>query len=323
VYPGAAGGAAEPEHLPASAGAVAPAEVPGEPGPDWEPIVVDRPIARFEPRPPSDHSYRPDTICDGWSTPYARIRLASVRGYSHRYYGKPRQDHAEVVEHARSGVVIFAVADGVSSATRAEAGAQFACEAAIDAVMLHLNEQQLPDWEYVLRAAARRLTELAAGRRPDGRADADAVESAYATTLVAGIAMPAADGLEVSMARVGDSGAWILEGGRYRAVLDAKNDPRSAVVSSAVRPLPRVPEPVLPVRLLVTAGQVLLVGTDGFGDPLGDGDGEVGRLFADALAEPPPAYGMAHLLDFSRETYDDDRTLLALWPLAPGFGAAR
>jgi hypothetical protein len=63
---------------------------------------------------------------------------------------------------------------------------------------------------------------------------------------------------------------------------------------------------------------VLLVGTDGFGDPLGDGDGKVGQLFAEHLKMPPPPRALAHLLDFSRETFDDDRTLLAIWPLPPG-----
>jgi hypothetical protein len=62
-------------------------------------------------------------------------------------------------------------------------------------------------------------------------------------------------------------------------------------------------------------GEVLLVGTDGFGDPLGAGDGAVGALFAGALRVPPPPLGLAHLLDFSRETFDDDRTLVAVWPL--------
>ncbi|MGH3832079.1 MAG: hypothetical protein ACRDRS_16810 [Pseudonocardiaceae bacterium] len=61
-------------------------------------------------------------------------------------------------------------------------------------------------------------------------------------------------------------------------------------------------------------GTVLLVGTDGFGDPLGDGSGLVGDLFREVLASPPPPLGLAHALDFSRETFDDDRTLLVVWP---------
>lgn len=50
------------------------------------------------------------------------------------------------------------------------------------------------------------------------------------------------------------------------------------------------------------------------GDPLGDGDGRVGALFARHLAVPPTPLRLAHVLDFSHETFDDDRTLVAVWP---------
>jgi hypothetical protein len=79
-------------------------------------------------------------------------------------------------------------------------------------------------------------------------------------------------------------------------------------------PLPYVPESVEAVVEHLTASEVLLVGTDGFGDPLGDGTGPVGALFARHLAVPPTPLRLAQLLDFSRETFDDDRTLVAVWP---------
>jgi hypothetical protein len=283
----------------------------------WAPIVVDEPITEFEPKPPVGN-YRPDTEFDGWSTEYCRVRLASVRGYSHRYYGKPRQDHVEAAVHPQTGAVMFTVADGVSSAQRAEYGAKYACGAAMRTMSAHLDAEHAPDWATVLNAAADRLLVMA--ERAYGRpVDPAEAEDLYATTLVAGVAGHTPEGFVVSMSRVGDSGAWVLDRGRYRPILGVKDDPAAAVVSSAVHPLPRVPEPPAQARLKLAPGQVLLVGTDGFGDPLGDGEGEVGRLFARELETPPPARGLAHLLDFSRETFDDDRTLLALWPLdAPG-----
>jgi hypothetical protein len=88
------------------------------------------------------------------------------------------------------------------------------------------------------------------------------------------------------------------------------------VVSSIVSALPALPARIEPVTVPLTPGTVLLVGTDGFGDPLGDGSGLVGDLFREVLASPPPPLGLAHALDFSRETFDDDRTLLAVWPLS-------
>ena len=121
------------------------------------------------------------------------------------------------------------------------------------------------------------------------------------------------------MIQIGDSGAWILQQGRYHPILAQKNHPDAHVVSSAVSPLPRLPDEIRPVEFGLRPDCVLLVGSDGFGNPLGDGDGKVGHLFAEQLRTPPPAAAFAHLLDFSRETFDDDRTLMAIWirPLNP------
>jgi hypothetical protein len=68
---------------------------------------------------------------------------------------------------------------------------------------------------------------------------------------------------------------------------------------------------------------VLLIGTDGFGDPVGDGRGVVAQLFCGELERPVPPLGFAHLLDFYRETFDDDRTLVALWPRGGPAGGPR
>ena len=115
------------------------------------------------------------------------------------------------------------------------------------------------------------------------------------------------------MIQIGDSSAWVLRDGRYHPLLDQKHDPQAEVITSAVSPLPRIPDYVKPEHLRLQHDEVLLIGTDGFGDPLGDGDGKVGQLFAGHLATPPSGRELAHLLDFSRETFDDDRTLVAVW----------
>ena len=131
-----------------------------------------------------------------------------------------------------------------------------------------------------------------------------------ATALIAGMVRPVGTTVDVAVVRVGDSQASVLRNGRYRHLFDPRP---GAVADSAVVALPRVPD--LEVRGGPLApGEVLLVGTDGFGDPLGDGTGQVGAHFAARLAHPRPPVTFAHDLDFSRETFDDDRTLLAIWP---------
>jgi Protein phosphatase 2C len=290
----------------------------------WAPVVVDKPIFDFEPKPPLAHAYRPDTIFDGWSTGYFTVRLASVRGYSHRYSGTPRQDDAIVAFHPETGAVTFAVADGVSSAPQSHIGATTACQVAAEVVLWQLaSGRSGPDWAQVVDEVVRALDAKARHLLKQDRLEPAAVEELLATTLVAGCATPTDQGPFVSMIQIGDSGAWVLHRGRYHPVLEQKNDPRAQIISSAVSPLPRIPAPVTPIESGLRQDSVLLIGTDGFGDPLGDGGGKVGQLFAEHLASPPAARGLAHLLDFSRDTFDDDRTLVALWPRVAGGGAAR
>jgi len=279
---------------------------------------VDRAIADFEPRPPAAAARRhiPDTVFDGWSCDAFTVRLASVRGYSHRYNGQPRQDHAEVFFHRRGPRedVVFAVADGVSGAEHGELGALTAAESAVNALWQFLEAHEPIDWSDVLEAVLVDMTGVARRRLGVAEPSLAQVSGLMATTLVVGVIAALPDRTQVIMARVGDSGAWILNGSSFLPVFGAKHDPHSVIVSSAVRALPAIPDPVPAASFDLLPHQVLLVGTDGFGDPLGDGTGPVGQLFAGRLATPPPARGLAHLLDFSRETFDDDRTLLAVWP---------
>ncbi|MFF3919426.1 protein phosphatase 2C domain-containing protein [Streptomyces sp. NPDC001852] len=278
------------------------------------------PGPEFEARPPGPYDFDfPDTECDGWSTALLSLRFASVRGAGHRYYRRPRQDAARAAAHEPTGSVVFAVADGVSSATNSEFGAVEACRAAIEMLLHQLSQDPgRLDFQAVAGHAAERLWQLAewrlSGREPE-RGD---VAGLYATTLVAGVVRPHPAGPVAEICRVGDSGGWVLDsaGGRYRPLFGPKTGPDALVVSNEVTPLPHVPDPVEHTSTRLTGRQVLLICTDGFEDPLGDGDGQVGALFARHLAAPPSALWLAHLLDFSRETFDDDRTLLAVWPRA-------
>ncbi|AUG79445.1 hypothetical protein CFP65_4719 [Kitasatospora sp. MMS16-BH015] len=278
------------------------------------------PEPAFESRPPGPHAFEhPDSSCDGWSTDRFALRLASVRGSAHRYYGRPRQDAARAAAHPATGSLVFAVADGVSSAAEAEHGATEACRAAVERLLHLLDLGPGPlDLASVVGHAAERLRELAGWRLQTADPSPAEVAGLYATTLVAGAVRPAGQETQVELCRVGDSGAWLLDrtSGGYLPLFAAKNPPEAVVVSQAVSPLPRVPDRLEELTTRLAAPDLLLIGTDGFGDPLGDGDGQVGVHFARALTAPPPPLWFGHLLDFSRETFDDDRTLLAVWPEA-------
>jgi serine/threonine protein phosphatase PrpC len=182
------------------------------------------------------------------------------------------------------------------------------------------SPQGTTNFAEVVDATAHRIVREAAHILRQERPDRAAVEGQFSTTLVAGYLLPDPGGATGSMIQIGDSGAWVLRNGRYHSLLDQKHDPQAEVISSAVSPLPRVPTYVTPLDFRLQRDEVLLIGTDGFGDPLGDGDGKVGQLFAGHLTTPPSGRALAHLLDFSRETFDDDRTLVAVWQLPPESG---
>jgi hypothetical protein len=280
----------------------------------WIPIVVDNKTEEFPSVPPRGRPYSPDTLCDGWSSEQMTVRMASVRGYLHRYNGTPRQDDADLAFEQRTGAVVFAVADGVSSASHAHVGATAACRAAVDAMLQNLASTDAtgPDWPHVINAAASAVNQQAALILERPPANQDETVNLVATTLVAGYLQPSDNGITGSILQVGDSSAWLHRNGSYEAVLPVKES--DYLVSSSVFSLPRLPEPLEPVDVHLDPDSILLVGTDGFGDPLGDGDGLIGQLFARRLVTPPLPAEFAHLLDFSRETFDDDRTLIAIWP---------
>jgi hypothetical protein len=295
-----------------------------EPGPPWPAVEIGVPGAAFEPGPPPARAgvAFPDTEVDGWSTGRFTVRAASVRGASHRYYRRPRQDSVRVAAHDASGAVVFAVADGVSSARSAEFGARRASGAAVRALLRQLDAGGDLVLEDALHEAAARIVQLAAERAEPGAAEA---ADQYATTLVTGAMYQDTDGSAVvELCRAGDSAGWVLdpEHAVYSSLFPGKAGIGDAaddvlVENTVTTPLPRLPENPETVVVRLAPQHVLLIGTDGFGDALGDGDGQVGALFAQALADPPAPLWFAHLVDFSRETFDDDRSLVAVWQV-PG-----
>jgi hypothetical protein len=280
----------------------------------WAPIAVGQSIVDFSPRPPLARGYRPDTVADGWASGHFAVRAASVRGYLHRFRGTPRQDDVALAVHADTGTLVLAIADGVSSAVHAHVGAAVVCRFAVETLLDALDAATAVDWAALLRGAAWALVEQAQRQLGLAEPDPASAEEAMSTTLLAGLVRPAAGGgVDASLVQVGDASAWLLRGGTFTTVIRGKPE---TVLPSSVAALPRVPTTVEPIEIAVPPDGVLLVGTDGLGDAIGAGGGELGALFAEHLTTAPPPLGLAHLLDFSRETFDDDRTLVAVWPLA-------
>lgn len=287
------------------------------------PIVIGSPSPEIEPAATADgfrsYPFRPDTVIDGWSTDWLTVRGASTRGVLHRHNATPRQDDF-AMHHLPDGRVVMAVADGVSQAPQSHIGATTAARYA--AQWLHT---QMPantsdtDWPALIKSTAWALTEQTQTLLGLPEPDAVRAEQELASTLLCAVLEPVGPGwVRVHLLGVGDSSAWVLPAGEelFVPVLGGK-DAASAVAASTVSGLPRVPAELTPSVLQIQRGDVLLMGTDGIGDPLGSGLGAVGHLVRTCVrgTRPPSLLEFARVVDFSRETFTDDRTLVAAWPV--------
>jgi serine/threonine protein phosphatase PrpC len=269
------------------------------------PVTIGDPAPTIEPRLATGDPYRPDTIADGGSAPGLIVRAASVRGLSKRYVGGPRQDDLCLRVHAPSGTLIAAVADGVSGAARSDLGAALAVRYATAAVERHLDSGSGDlDWVNVFEQAAWALV---------SEEQRTGSEGTLATTLlVARVSVQDGGSVAVQAAAVGDSPAFRLHSRHYDPIVGQPVH-EDELIGGGVQALPRDAGAVLVGDCVLEPGDALLLCTDGLALPLGDGTGELGRAFARELASPPDVVDFARLLDFSRATYDDDRTLVAVW----------
>jgi serine/threonine protein phosphatase PrpC len=275
------------------------------------PLTIGEPSALVEPRLAAAEPYRPDTLADGGVAFGLTVRAASVRGLGKRYTGGPRQDDICLRLHSDSETLIAAVADGVSGASRSDLGAALAVRYATAAVARQLDDGcDSVDWGLVFEQAAWALVEEHRRGSRDVSAGVDDAAGLFATTLL----VAAVRGSDAQVAAVGDSPALVLAGKEYDALvgMPASSD---GLIGGGVESLPRFggAAAIQASRCRLEWGSVLLLCTDGLALPLADGRGEVGATLARELARPPDVVDFARLLDFSRSTYDDDRSLIAVW----------
>ena len=281
--------------------AVVPQIVIGSPSPTVEPSVI-APDYRSLP-------FRPDVVIDGGSNDAMTVRGVSQRGHLHRYNGAPRQDDF-VMHHLSDGRVIVVVADGVRGRRNR-----------ISARALPPNK---PPSGYtptsVMTSPTRLVGPAQEHRVGTERARADLLgletpdpvraEEQLATTLVCAVIEPTgAHTLRAHLISAGDSDAWLLSAGQYVELLTGKTDSPSGVASSAVVGLPRVPTEVVPVVVDIAYGDVLLSAPTGSAIPSEPVKAEwaIYSVTCDQ-AVTASLIEFAHAVDFSRETFDDDRT---------------
>ena len=291
----------------------------------FEPYVVGAPgraAGLTVPLPDAEHWDRRDTVADGFAIVDNRVRrgdvrAASTRGLAHRHYGRVRQDEYGYRRTLDGRYLVMCVADGVSSGKLSHHAATVAAHAGVDLLVDWLARGPVLDiaWPQFIHEVADRIV-----RDGHNRLGAVHVAERMATTvLYAVVDLDHTDGAHrVDLMAVGDTSAWVLRQDERWEPLQAVKNEGAEVYSPAVTALPTVPAQLpLPVRTTVRPGEVLVLMSDGIGDALGAGTGEVGRFLADVWRTPPAPLQFAAQAEFARKSFDDDRTAVAFWPQTP------
>ncbi|WP_283137850.1 protein phosphatase 2C domain-containing protein [Rhizohabitans arisaemae] len=304
----------------------------GRPGPQERPVPPNRPERTGQadehrltlgppPRPiqvhlPYGSTSRDSGIAlDGGMIGATTVRAASVRGRKHAFRGEPRQDAFAVRLSADRAWVIAAVADGLGSAKHAERAASSAVHAAVEVAEDHLRSNADPsrwDWPAFYTAIADRIRRSTGGLgepQPGSNAGGRVPRDSPSTTLTVAV-IPAGGEGEAVCAAVGDSPAYWLKDGMWIPVFPGKQGDLPENVTAA---LPANPEDSTVRRLRWKSGDLLVLSSDGFAAAMGDGTSPLASWLAKTWRKPPELPLFLREVDFRLSTFDDDRTVVALW----------
>jgi len=300
---------------------------PGWAGPVWG-LPSQAALARV-PLGSQGSADRAAYRADGGASEDFAVLAASVRGVSHRLSGRRCEDSwgwAMPVE----GRLAVVLADGVGSAGQGGRGADLA----VGAACRYLGSLPVPSgWGEAecLGALGAADGELAQRGGPEA--------AQLATTLVVALLGAGPGGMVASLARIGDSTAFRLPAGpgpTWEELFEVPGSPggddTGTLSSTATFALPLregdgsspAPGGRMPgtetVSVALAVGDVLVLASDGVADPLRDGPTTVAPGLAALLCGGPGAglapLALAEAIDFSRRGAHDDRSVVAVWPLA-------
>jgi serine/threonine protein phosphatase PrpC len=271
------------------------------------------------PEPPPTlplHASIADVEVVARSRPDAEIRGASLQGQVHRHLGTLRQDQLGLRVDPCSPWTVLAVADGLGSCEQSHLGARWAVEAACALLVGAADVDGLElDVPSVVSSIANHVAAEAT------RTEVAPLASVR-TTLVAALVQHLEGGhADVLLLGVGDSGAHRLSGGGWHWELGRPSADGASNVVHAFLPDRADADGIEVAQTHLAPGDALVLGSDGFTDPMGDGDNPIGRYFAERWEQPPSTWRFGTDLAVETPGWFDDRTALALWPQEPAADA--
>lgn len=234
------------------------------------------------------------------------LRGVSFRGTAHDLFDEPRQDSFAFA--ATDDRVVMIVSDGIGSCELSHHGSA----AAVNAIAAAVGSGDLDpeDGALVLNAAAE------AGRGIAGELGVSSKSVSATLTVAAVERAPQQDGSRHAIIHVvGDSPALRLDPASatwtYLTMVDDGpiNHVRSWVPGRAAE--------YVSFGVTLPPGSVLVLASDGFTTPLGDGSGPLGKDLAGRWALGAREL-LPFLVDLSFNAYHDDKTVVAMWNPAAG-----
>jgi hypothetical protein len=279
-------------------------------------------------------AHRPDMTVDTAVVGELCVAAASVRGALHQELQTPRQDSYGLGASDDGMWLIGVVADGVSEAKLSHIAADVACQTGISLARAALSgpgaELSARDWHRVasrMRQAVRNRAErtaASAGRNPDGSrvdpsrlSDGSLARNVMATTAAIVVVATQPDGAGdfpycyVSIS--GDGSCFLMQPSVGWLPISIGKVGGKEIVSNAVVALPSDPGSPVTYSGKLIRGQNIVAMSDGYGDSLGDGSGELGAYLLNAWGRPSEAVDMLSKSAIVRIGLDDDHTAIVIW----------
>ena len=238
------------------------------------------------------------------------VRAASVVGPSNRCEepARPRQDAYRLGRDPEGSYLMVAIADGVSSAERAEYGAAVAVASAIRQLQRLVGTGVGLDGisaNEVFGAVAEDMMSVALQQ--------DLAVTALSATLLAGVipTSPTSTGMRTAwFGWLANPSGWLKSNNSWSKFA---GNARSAVLSNKLAEvLPLHPDMAQSKTMVLEPGDMLALVTDGCGDAFEDVQGG-SEWFVERWRDPPPIASFMLDVGYEARMCGDDRTAVAIW----------